>query len=1012
MRNFGDDGMVSTNLIGLLCSIVFIILLFTCVDSMDPTEVVEGGSSSNYYQNMPGDLDYEDYIVSQHWNAFKETPRTELISYDLNEDGVLDVIFGTSRGRIIGISIIHSQELMNVSLTSSPVWEIDFGQLDSDDSIEIVAYSNKTLFIYDVDSSRIQWSTADYPSVRLMDIVDVSRSGKSDIILLTDKAVVRIDGNGTVIFNESYISAFTENLPNLYTWLIDDVDSDGQLELILISKGYNWLTGVSGRHLWMYNISDGQLLFVNKYHDLIFSSNLLPIEINNIYHVAVGLLSINESEDAGEIMVFNPLNHSKSVYNVYEGTSMFSWDYLTLVPSEVPMVVLSTMGGSMMAWEPLSDAYLWITGFGGSYHVPQPPIACDIDHDMNIELILTLGQVQILDSSDGSVEKVLTVADGTDDRRLIVDDFDGDSYSDLCFGYEHRTSDVYHLLFIYTPDIIIALDAEAMSPPVVFYAGKQNLICFKFIDMTMIQIPSLLNLNLTNTAMGTHSSFTIDLMNKTCVESEGDIIRISAVDYSMMENGISVRIDVIPDWKFSYDGLNDVTIEFFYWDVMKSKTFKEVFSVERDLVFVGELECRRNNLIMDEYDWVRSGFELTFSNFTVVYQNTFDEYPPLDSYLIMVSASDDIVNLTPEIEIGQSIRYRIPDADGLLEILIWVYQSPLDEVSEANLSFTVQVDNDPPSLLEDLTPKEVIKGHSFNIMAQFQDNILVEDVWVEYWYGDGERNNVSMTLDDVFSLEVSTPRNPIGDFRYRFLAVDETGNWAVSSETIVSLINSPPVIEEVPLWNVIEEEEGILDLSSYILDENDPLDVIEVTCVDTHVSIDNRILSVLHMDWVPDRTFTVTVSDGEDSVQTILRLSVQNINDPPSELVITSPKDGSAFDKGAVITLNVSYDDPDIIVGQVLTIIWTSDIDGEIGQFLSDYPKVISTDRLSPGEHTITANANDGEESRSDSIKITVIDDDRDSNEVVSKTSMIAIIMIFSIIIIAIVFWMRLRQED
>ncbi|NIP36843.1 MAG: hypothetical protein GWN18_17905, partial [Thermoplasmata archaeon] len=57
---------------------------------------------------------------------------------------------------------------------------------------------------------------------------------------------------------------------------------------------------------------------------------------------------------------------------------------------------------------------------------------------------------------------------------------------------------------------------------------------------------------------------------------------------------------------------------------------------------------------------------------------------------------------------------------------------------------------------------------------------------------------------------------------YRFVARDASGNRNSTTPASVQLVNLPPVISNVPIWEVEEETEESLDLGPHISDPNHP----------------------------------------------------------------------------------------------------------------------------------------------------------------------------------------------
>lgn len=195
-------------------------------------------------------------------------------------------------------------------------------------------------------------------------------------------------------------------------------------------------------------------------------------------------------------------------------------------------------------------------------------------------------------------------------------------------------------------------------------------------------------------------------------------------------------------------------------------------------------------------------------------------------------------------------------------------------------------DNDPPTLTEWGTDEEIVKGSTTTITARCWDNIQVEGVWVEYWYGDGERTNSSMTLGNVYYLTLSIQRYPQGDLRYTFSAVDSSGNWNETGEWTVSLINLPPTVEPPDVWEITEEADEVLELFRYIEDGNDPPERLTLTCLAPNITVEGLELHAMYDTWMPEHVIEVTVSDGDDEVTFNITVRVVNVNDPPELIMV------------------------------------------------------------------------------------------------------------------------------
>jgi len=191
-----------------------------------------------------------------------------------------------------------------------------------------------------------------------------------------------------------------------------------------------------------------------------------------------------------------------------------------------------------------------------------------------------------------------------------------------------------------------------------------------------------------------------------------------------------------------------------------------------------------------------------------------------------------------------------------------------------------------PEFGDDGSNGEPVKGWEIELWVEVTDNLEVHNVLLEYWFGDGDHENVSMVdMVTTWNLTIDLPRHPDGDLSYRFLAVDIKGNWNNTEERLISLINKVPDISESPLWEVTEEQVDMLDLEPYLVDPNDLKIDLSLTTDAPGVTVDRLRLSVEYDDWIPDHSIEVNVTDGEDTTTFTIIITMINVNDDP---IITS----------------------------------------------------------------------------------------------------------------------------
>ncbi|MCK5252217.1 MAG: hypothetical protein KAQ96_04680, partial [Thermoplasmata archaeon] len=339
-----------------------------------------------------------------------------------------------------------------------------------------------------------------------------------------------------------------------------------------------------------------------------------------------------------------------------------------------------------------------------------------------------------------------------------------------------------------------------------------------------------------------------------------------------------------------------------------------------------------------------------------------------------------IVNVSDNIGIdGVTVTYAFGDdapsfaamdLDG--DLFTLVINVPSDSVEALTYAFTVRdladnalegpemevvvVDNDRPTITYEHSVSEAVKGVPLTLPVLCEDNIGVEGLFIVCRFGDGAESNVSAMGD----VELNVPRHPEGDLRFHLEAVDEAGNWVMTEEYTMTLVNVLPSVSGITTWDVTESMDAQLDLGPHISDPNDIL--ITMTCSDDTVAVKGLVLKVRHNKVVADRTVTLTLSDGEDETEVTLTIHVVNVNDQP---VIKSflPADGTKYKKGKTIVFTIDVSDED---GDDLIITW------------KDKDKVLGTgspfehSKLGKGKRTITVVVDDGTDVVEDSFVVVV----------------------------------------
>jgi hypothetical protein len=104
------------------------------------------------------------------------------------------------------------------------------------------------------------------------------------------------------------------------------------------------------------------------------------------------------------------------------------------------------------------------------------------------------------------------------------------------------------------------------------------------------------------------------------------------------------------------------------------------------------------------------------------------------------------------------------------------------------------LDNDKPSLIEDLTSKNPTTGERFSFIVSMEDNIGIKDIWVVYRINGGPYSNLSMDDGMPSELSVEIPSNGVY-LEYYIIASDFSMNWFMGTASNLTIMdNDAPMI--------------------------------------------------------------------------------------------------------------------------------------------------------------------------------------------------------------------------
>ena len=236
--------------------------------------------------------------------------------------------------------------------------------------------------------------------------------------------------------------------------------------------------------------------------------------------------------------------------------------------------------------------------------------------------------------------------------------------------------------------------------------------------------------------------------------------------------------------------------------------------------------------------------------------NSNHVYPVVDGYMLGFE-------LPTENWYGTE-NYTISCSDGVLSV-----ESALAEVEVKPL-------NDPPTV-ERWERQEVDENQElvFNMTPYLDDvDTPIEKLTV--------RTTSSRVTIESQVLRVTYD---IGGFLDKIVLEVSDGVNAVSVilEVTVYNIDDPPVIADLDVFNVDEDEETTIDMSEYISDEDTDMEWLTLNLPDgdSHISADGLVITLFYPTRTGEFLYTVEVSDGTSTVSEVIEVFVSEVNDPP-----------------------------------------------------------------------------------------------------------------------------------
>ncbi len=158
-------------------------------------------------------------------------------------------------------------------------------------------------------------------------------------------------------------------------------------------------------------------------------------------------------------------------------------------------------------------------------------------------------------------------------------------------------------------------------------------------------------------------------------------------------------------------------------------------------------------------------------------------------------------NLTMNMISSDTWTYGLSIPSGSIEL---IYYSFLAVDTSGNWNRTMEKtvtvkDDDLPIFIEINPINSSTTGSSIPISIKIIDNIEVESVHLEFWFGNGEHQNISLMGGTVYSYTIDLPSDSLSTLFYMFHSTDSSGNKNSSKirQVIVLDMESPKILENM-----------------------------------------------------------------------------------------------------------------------------------------------------------------------------------------------------------------------
>ncbi len=688
--------------------------------SGDEERSVVALDTNTFVEDRPGTILYEDWGPYETWRSDKKwstqnlSAESQFISYDVDMDGADELLFISRNGTLIVLDVPSGAELLKMTVARYNVWGsyLAVGNLDGDVYKEIVLYNGTALICVDFKEEVVLWTsdvhltTNPYRAQGPITLVDPDGDGIDEILVRTNTNYYHLDNKGGIVHNVS-LALWGDSMPGDWSYLgwptrmiVEDLDGDGDLEVFMSGWGWSMKPEIlnQGRQFWIIDLATGNIEFSHQFNDTIFYSDPVLFDHDGDWYIAIGLWDYYGGK---ELLIIDHAGRNWEMVDVCATSSMCT-AWLTIIPDEDDTILfLSTNQSWAMAWSYCRREILWMYPRGAELRLMEStPITCDIDGDGEWEVLVPIATVHVFDAATGEEEFEFDSPPGIviyNDERTGIGDYDGDGYTEVCQGVKYWDEEYFKIYYIDTDVLDYEIEIQSEGPLIQMYAGIENRLSVAIVNMTERRLPSSLVITFFNDPWDTVAEYTLCPSNGTFEAPYPGLIGLSG--YTVVTDGhrIYLNLSLVPSWEFDYEGPNHLDVSFVSLMGTKyQRTFDDLFSVEDDLVLSGNAEIRWRGETIGDGDWIIPDQAMEITKLDVLYEGSDGIHPPRDSFILIYSDGNVMVNHSFEEGEQMTVGATSPVADGDYPVSLRVYQLPVGRYGGGAYNITLRVDGTNP----------------------------------------------------------------------------------------------------------------------------------------------------------------------------------------------------------------------------------------------------------------------------------------------------------------------------